>query len=396
MNTQVYGPLPVTRNMPYHTASVPSQSQPRNMTGIYLGLEGNQRPPKLKNGVPPLARSRGFSRMKTPTEEQRYRKVELLRIKEEKRGFSGNPVKRYQQHSAANSWGGSLTSAYNSPTSRPLSSAPNVSTPTPGYNSPGPALSEPSRRWGPGRSVDPSSLDDRLKTNPRQFTPVVNSGVTRSEKLTGWPEVFQPHHANEETVDHEYVRDVMTEEVDLVGLEECFRKVCKGNIEVLYSLLPGKRPKPQKDNTGFNVRSYRNPKQAEILADFARPAVDTLQRVRPKTVPIRRPLVPQPYFFRHYVNHPRAAAIAAQQQVRYLPTSVTPGTLTDTQNYFHATSKIVASPGAGTISRSLQQRIQSPAAAWTEQSRPRTEPPLAVIPGESGRSPSPLPEIEGK
>ena len=30
--------LPVTRNMPYHTASVPSRNQPRNMTGIYLGL----------------------------------------------------------------------------------------------------------------------------------------------------------------------------------------------------------------------------------------------------------------------------------------------------------------------------------------------------------------------
>lgn len=30
--------LPVTRNMPYYSASVPTKNQPRNMTGIYLGL----------------------------------------------------------------------------------------------------------------------------------------------------------------------------------------------------------------------------------------------------------------------------------------------------------------------------------------------------------------------
>lgn len=30
--------LPVTRNMPFTTKSVPSKAQPRNMTGIYLGL----------------------------------------------------------------------------------------------------------------------------------------------------------------------------------------------------------------------------------------------------------------------------------------------------------------------------------------------------------------------
>ena len=34
--------------------------------------EGNLKPPRPKTGVPPLARSRGSSRMRTPTEEQRY------------------------------------------------------------------------------------------------------------------------------------------------------------------------------------------------------------------------------------------------------------------------------------------------------------------------------------
>ena len=60
-------------------------------------------------------------------------------------------------------------------------------------------------------------------------------------------------------------------------------------------------------------RSYRNPNQAEILADFT--AGRTLDRSgRPKTVPVRRPIVPQPYFFRHYSTHPGAAAIAAQHR----------------------------------------------------------------------------------
>ncbi|KAL8599596.1 hypothetical protein ACOMHN_022182 [Nucella lapillus] len=63
-----------------------------------------------------------------------------------------------------------------------------------------------------------------------------------------------------------------------------------------------------RDQSLWRRRSYRNPNRAEILADFSSP---NPRGNRPKTVPIRRPLVPQPYFYRHYSTHPGAASISA-------------------------------------------------------------------------------------
>lgn len=86
--------LPVTRNMPYHTASVPSRNQPRNMTGIYLGLEGNIKPPQNRTLIQFAKCRAGMSpKIRTTAEDRRYKKVELLRIKEETRGFKGQTVK---------------------------------------------------------------------------------------------------------------------------------------------------------------------------------------------------------------------------------------------------------------------------------------------------------------
>ncbi|KAK7104428.1 hypothetical protein V1264_019148 [Littorina saxatilis] len=108
-------------------------------------------------------------------------------------------------------------------------------------------------------------------------------------------------------------------------------------------------------------RSYRNPKQAEILADFtARAGSKSDRGGRPKTVPSRRPIVPQPYFFRDYSIQPGADAIAAQHRQLGHHSSLT-GTEDVTGNYFNSTSRILASPGAGCISRSLHSRLQSPA-----------------------------------
>ncbi|KAL8599592.1 hypothetical protein ACOMHN_022178 [Nucella lapillus] len=252
------GGLPVTRNMPHSQPSMPSQSQPRNMTGIYLGLdtywrsvtsEGNLKPPRPKTGVPPLARSRGSSsRMRTPTEEQRYRRVELLRIKEEKRGFSGNPVKRHQHptvHQNEQGINNSNSSGNNNNSGGGGGGgyAPQALT-YPAASSSDGADSFHTRRWGPGKRIDPGNLDDLLRPNPRNYTTVANSGVTRSEKLTGWLGGLQAHPPGEREGGGPpgvggsgggelssvggMAREVgrVTGE-DLAGLEECFRKVCK-------------------------------------------------------------------------------------------------------------------------------------------------------------------------
>ena len=68
------------------------------------------------------------------------------------------------------------------------------------------------------------------RPNARHYTTVANSGVTRSEKLTGWPLGGQVSSQGDST-------DLgglgMAREVgrvtndDLTGLEECFRTICK-------------------------------------------------------------------------------------------------------------------------------------------------------------------------
>ena len=69
------------------------------------------------------------------------------------------------------------------------------------------------------------------RPNPRNYTTVSNSGVTRSEKLTGWrggggqPQELPP---GGDMAGLGLAREVgkVTND-DLAGLEECFRKVCK-------------------------------------------------------------------------------------------------------------------------------------------------------------------------
>ncbi|XP_041353426.1 uncharacterized protein LOC121371531 [Gigantopelta aegis] len=279
------GCLPMTHNMPFITASMPTRSRVKNMTGIYLGLEGNIQPPHQRM-VPPLARARGMSsRIRTPSEDRRYKMVELLRIKEESKGFSGQTVRK-----------------------RPVTSArPDTAG---------------RRKWGPAKRLDTSNVDDLIKTNPRKYTPIANSGVTRSENLTGWMSFYPDAHVVMREVPlgkpEPCVQDSMDHFAqDLSGLEQCYKKICTGNAETVHSLLPNrqrttslasqqsasKRENTAAFSTGFSVRSYRNPNQAEILADF--PVHHNTGR--PKTVPIHRPHFKQLYCSQFY-NQTRLVA----------------------------------------------------------------------------------------
>ncbi|XP_067682338.1 uncharacterized protein [Haliotis asinina] len=308
--------IPVTKNMPHVTRSMPGRHQPRNMTGIYLGLEGNIKPPHSQSPVPPLARGRGLSsRIRTTTEDRRYKMVEILRLKEEKRGFSGQPLRRKVNMSE-----------------RPLyQSREQISS---------------ARKWGPAKRLNPSNVEELIKTNSRSYTHIANSGVTRSENLTGWPSdtdhmFVLPDHVIRSAVSRQNV----------IGLEECYRKICKGSIETLHTLLPStsanlgtqhhshRDPTPSYEATGFTVRSYRNPNQAEIITDFPLPRTTG----RPQTVPIRRPHVPQPYFFQFYNQ---TKLISPNGPLFHKGTS---GTNEDADN----TVRIFASPGAGILSQTL-------------------------------------------
>ncbi|XP_062602812.1 uncharacterized protein LOC134264537 isoform X3 [Saccostrea cucullata] len=259
------GELPMTRNMPFSTKTMPSKSHNRNMTGIYLGLEGNIKPPASRSpNVPVIARGRGMSqRIRTPTEQRRYKMVEQLRIKEEKRGFVGQPLKSARRSH----------SALDPEERRKALGAPEILPPA--DLSPRTAAA---RKWGPGKAVDRNQFYDLIKTNPRNYTVVVNNGVTRSENLSGLMSFSMDHPDGiPQMVDTlaEEVNRISAKEEEAVGLEECFKKVCKGNVESLQSLFPYRKQhstlqrEPSQFSTGFTVRSYRNPNQAEIMANFS-------------------------------------------------------------------------------------------------------------------------------
>ena len=323
--------LPVTRNMPFSTKSVPSKDQPRNMTGIYLGLEGNVKPPSIRTvGISPLARGRRISqRIRTPTEQRRYRLVEQLRIKEENRGFMGQTVKRKQ--------------ASISPDESQTMLSPR---------------SQVAKRWGPAKHANRNDFYDLIRTNPRNFTVVVNNGVTRSENLSG---VTSYDDGNDNGFFAEALADevtkISTRDAEDSALEECFKHVCKGKVETLQTLLPFRKTQQYcrsqtPFSTGFTVRSYRNPNRAEIMANFN-------QSERPKTVPSQpsRPLVPSPYFFRYYSTPYNKMSLSAKAG-----RIGTTGSKFENQfQSLNGTSKIMASHGAGALSRSIKSR-----SAWSE------------------------------
>ncbi|KAK3603060.1 hypothetical protein CHS0354_015753 [Potamilus streckersoni] len=328
--------VPVTRNMPFTSTSVPSRGSniKNNMTGIYLGLEGNLKPPKPRSAtVPPLIRRCGSQRIRTPTEQRSYNKVELLRVKEETRGFRGQPVKRKKQVDLDHA---------------PEQGKENVSP------------RSRAKQWGPAKSINSNEFADIIRQNPRRYTVVVNNGVTRSENLTGFHSFVENPGADVLNIPYS---EVLIEEVhritnnrDLVGLEECYKKVCKGKMDSLQSLLPLRKNGQHRENsfaTGFTVRSYQNPQRAEILADFD----GTQMSSRPKTVPVnRQPLVPAPYFFRFY-NKP---GTATSQRTRKTPASQ----FEDQFDTLHGTAKIIAAPGVGVLSRSLKVKNN----AWSDAS----------------------------
>ena len=85
-----------------------------------------------------------------------------------------------------------------------------------------------------------------FRPNPRCYTAVANSGVSRSERLVGWvpPDPYMPVNPDPYTVTPgELVTDEVAGEVhrmaqehgqshsgeQLTGLEECYRRICKVN-----------------------------------------------------------------------------------------------------------------------------------------------------------------------
>ncbi|XP_064623543.1 uncharacterized protein LOC135485455 isoform X2 [Lineus longissimus] len=396
-------PLPVSGSPPLLRSSSSHKMAPRNMTGLYLGrdlMQAVMRPssatfkleevnsspelitvkshttekeptvstvlypadleaeqddleqadlPMKKAQSALLPRGRGCAyRCKTPTEERRYAKVESLRSKEEsvRRGFTGNPLKR-----------------------------------KPRYSSPPPtAQSTP-------RNYESYGLDV-IKQNPRNYTMILNNGIRHYEYL-------QNGHKYDNCLPHEEVfnynisehaaeefQRIARSKRDLIGVEEAYQNICKGNSETLYSLLPKPSVLRQRNRqqsskstsklcTGLTIKSYRNPNQAEIIACFPSDG-------RPKTVPGMRPMVPSPYFYK-ITNMSKNTSHSAKARTH--------------SGYSHdkptekIQGQIVAAPGAGVISKNLSSSRPLPPTEGVIAAPSSPEPDQQPNPFQSGSKP---------
>ncbi|CAH1263954.1 Hypp2806 [Branchiostoma lanceolatum] len=246
----------------------------RNMTGIYLGMDGKSSPPQEggtggqpRHSIPPLARGRGI-RVKTPVEHQRYKKVEMFRAREESRGFPAKqPIKRVK-----------------------YSRRPRQTEETSSY---------------PGQPVSPGEFKSITKKTWRNYTQILNNGMQRLEylnldvnnpnKIHAEPRVVkreptsQHGHAPEDPVSEENLYDEIRRVVTLSEYQS--------NPQALHGLLPQRRAhthhgtrRPKFLTTPLTIKSLRNPERPTEIVQFAE--VD-----RPRSTPNPRPLLPTPYFY---------------------------------------------------------------------------------------------------
>ncbi|KAI8514721.1 hypothetical protein Bbelb_073120 [Branchiostoma belcheri] len=245
----------------------------RNMTGIYLGMDGKSSPPQEGGGqprhsIPPLARGRGI-RVKTPVEHQRYKKVEMFRAREESRGFPAKqPIKRAKYSRR-------------------------------------PRQTDETSYSGSGRPVSPSEFKNITKKTWRNYTQILNNGMQRLEylnldvnnpnKLHAEPRVVrrepptQPSTPAEEHVSEDHLYDEIRRVVTLSDYQS--------NPQALHGLLPHRRAhthhgtrRPRFLTTPLTIKSLRNPERPTEIVQFAE--VD-----RPRSTPNPRPLLPTPYFY---------------------------------------------------------------------------------------------------
>ncbi|XP_070576643.1 uncharacterized protein [Ptychodera flava] len=280
----------------------------RNMTGVYLGAEGSVPPPKTRHNIPPLIRRQTLPQAKTPREQLgRYQKVEVLKAKEESRGFNPLPIKRAKPKTAKAK---ETDSDPQSPRVRALS---------PDYN-------------------------QLTKKTTRTFTIIKSNGVSSVDYADNRARSGQSDDGlgNTETIE-EIQRVASTSSKDLIGLASVYNNVCKGNSAMLRSLLPQRRvpmgSRSQSIMAPLTVKSFRNPRNPHTVVQYSE--ID-----RPKSTKgqHRPPTVPAPYFYDSRKMARSGETANGKIKLVELPDSV------------HGNAKILAAPGVGAISRQASSK----------------------------------------
>ncbi|XP_072031860.1 uncharacterized protein [Amphiura filiformis] len=312
----------------------PQRTTARNMTGIYLGSEPSQVSNHTRHSIPPLAKPRGVTVGTAAERRRQQQRVEALRIREEPRGFNPLPVKK--------------------PTKPKIS-----------------RKSEQHINNSSGKhALDYSGITSNHRKTGRNFVPVANSGVKRLEDLrsetasittisqgsvkNGHERDNIPHHPSP-------VLDKTNNNKNLIGLEDCYKKICKGNLSNLQNVMnkkQGVKTRTRLISTPLTIRSFRNPQNPHPVVQYTDP------KLRPKTTiaaTINRPPVPAPYYYNSN-NLPRTADDGSSR-VKLTREQ-------DTHCSRHG-SRVLAAPGVGVISGStFRKRNSIPTDSIDTEGRP--------------------------
>ncbi|XP_022107769.1 uncharacterized protein LOC110988504 isoform X2 [Acanthaster planci] len=281
----------------------PHRAMPRNKTGIYLGSDVPPNSPRMYHTVPPLARPRGtLFRPRTPTDKRRrQQRVEALRVREEPRGFHPQPVRK----------------------------------------------AKPKVKQDDSQSLTPNNDQAPvLRKSARNFVAAANSGVTHLEDL-GLEELSlrSVSTGRESSIPPSIVEDIQNTNRRMVGLEECYSKICKGNLSSLQSLLPARKAagattgiRTKTVATPLTIRSFRNPRSPHSVVQYSD------LRHKSKGTGAAKPPVPAPYYYSSKGLPNTTDDGGSKVRLTRLPASS------------RSTERVLAAPGVGTISQSALSR----------------------------------------
>ncbi|XP_071796390.1 uncharacterized protein [Asterias amurensis] len=357
--------------------SLPARQQrtmPRNMTGVYLGSEVPPNSPRTYHSVPPLAKPRGtLFRPRTPIEKRRRAYTDPGQA-----GLEQGLQPKLQQVSAKqvlltdpDCVSASLLYIYKHPCPTPMAlpytppmilrlpilrpkqqqqrvEALRIREEPRGFQP------QPIRKAKPPKSrQDEAQLQLNPNNNPspvlrksvRNFVAATNSGVTHLEDL-GLEELSlrSLSTGRESSLAPSIIEDIQNANKKLVGLEECYRKVCKGNLSSLQSLLPARKSggpsslRTKTVATPLTIRSFRNPRSPHSVVQYSD------LRSRSTLAGSAKPRVPAPYYYNSKCLAKTSDDGGSKVRLTRLPAPT------------QSTERVLAAPGVGVISQSSLSR----------------------------------------
>ncbi|XP_038046354.1 uncharacterized protein LOC119720636 isoform X2 [Patiria miniata] len=351
----------------------PHRAMPRNKTGIYLGSDAPPNSPRTYHSVPPLAKPRGtLFRPRTPTDNKRRRAYTVPGQADLEQGeshllpqVSVKPVLLTDDPDCLST---SLLYIYNHPCPAPMAlpytppmilrlpilrpkqqqrvEALRIREEPRGFHPQPVRKAKPKVKQDETQSLPGNTNNDQapvLRKSARNFVAAANSGVTHLEDL-GLEELSlrSVSTGRESSIPPSIIEDIQNTNKRMVGLQECYSKICKGNLSSLQSLLPARKTTGGRTKTiatPLTIRSFRNPRSPHSVVQYS--------DLRHKSMGIgtsTKPLVPAPYYYSSKGLPNTTDDGGSKVRLTRLPASS------------RSTERVLAAPGVGAISQSALNR----------------------------------------